>query len=421
MLTATVIKLTLFIIFVFLSMFFSSTETALSGLSKFQIKELIQKKQKSAELLKQWLGNPNRLLTGILIGNNFVNICASALATSLAIDFARSRGWSQDLAVGVTAGIVTFLVLVFGEIVPKTFAREHSQRVALKVIRPLLNFVYIFSPIIKTLLWISNLLVRAPGGGRIKEVPILTEEEIKTLIKIGQEEGALEKEEGKMLDSVLKFGDTKVREVMVPRIAMHCVDIKDGTPTNIKKIIGWGHSRVPVYEDNLDNIVGILYVKDFVKSQDGQIRDLTRILRAPYFVPETKRISELFQEFRKGREHLAVVVDEYGIMVGLITLEDLVEEITGEILDEYDVKEETIKVISDKEAIVNAKEDIDKVNEQLQLNLPGGEFESVGGLVLDLFGRVPRPGEKKKFKGIRITVLEATRRRVRRIKIEKIT
>ena len=416
-----VIKLILFIIFIFFSMFFSLTETALISLGKFKIKELVEKQSRRANLLNQWLENPNRLLTGILFGNNLVNVCASVLATSLAIDFARSRGWSQDLIVGITAGIVTFLVLVFGEIIPKTFARENAGRIALKVIQPLLDFIYIFSPVIKLIVLIGNFFIHAVGGQTIKEVPVLTDEEIKTLIKVGREEGALEKEEGKMLSSILKFGYTRVKEVMVPRTDMHCINIKEEEKVNLQKIIKWGHSRIPVYEDNLDNIVGILYVKDLIKSRDRIPPVFPKILRETYLVPETKRINQLFQELRKGKGHLAIVVDEYGATAGLVTLEDLVEEITGEISDEYDTKEEPIKAVSDKETIISAKEDIGKVNEQLKLSLPEGEFETVGGFVLDLFGRIPLPGEKKKFKNLKLTILEGTRRRIRKIKIEKIS
>jgi len=405
-------------------MFFSGSETALTSLSKPWIRTQLERNPKKARHLKAWLESPNRLLTAILVGNNFANICASALATSLAIGYARYMGWRQSHILGITVGLVTFVILVFGEIIPKTFAKQNARRVSLVLISPILLISKFFAPVIKILLTISNIFIRIFGGKKVTDVPFLTEEEIKTLIDLGAKEGVLEKEEGRMIRDVLEFGETVVREVMVPRVEMDCIDENKHIDKMVEDLIKMGHSRVPVYRDNLDNIAGVLYAKDLLKvlsSKGHEGIKLQDLIREPYFVPESKKVSILLKEFRRGKMHIAVVVDEYGIVSGLVTLEDLVEEITGEILDEYDVEEKTIEKNQDGSYTVYAREDIDKINEELDLRLPASEFDSLGGLIADLFGRVPRQGEEIDYKDIRFIVESSTRQKVVKIKIKRLT
>lgn len=409
-----------FILLIVLSIFFSSGETALTSLSKFDIKELLRKKSKKAGPLKFWLERPNRLLTAILIGNNFVNICASILATLLAINISKYFHLKQTLVVGLTAGLVTIIVLVFGEITPKTFAKQNAKRVSLFFIRPLLVFAKVISPIIKVLVTIANLFTRMLGGKTSPEIPIFTEDEIRTIIDISEEEGTIEKEEREMLKDVLEFGDTIVREVMVPRIDMHCIDINTTSEKIINEAIKFGHSRFPVYRDNLDDVVGVLYSKDILRTLGkNELLSIENLMRQCVFVPETKKISGLLKEFRNGKMHLAVVVDEYGVTSGLITIEDLLEEITGEIKDEYDVEEENIKQMKDGSIIVSAKENLDKVAEVVELELPSENFDSIGGLVIDLFGRIPKKGEEIIYKNLKFIVEDANRKRIIKIKIIK--
>ena len=412
-----------FILLLLLSMFFSGSETALTSLSKPWIRTQLERNPKKARHLRAWLERPNRLLTAILVGNNFVNICASALATSLAIGYARYMGWRQSYVLGITVGLVTFVILVFGEIIPKTFAKQNARKVSLFMVSPIIFISKIFAPVIKVLLTISNVFIRISGGRKVIDVPFLTEEEFRTLIDLGAKEGVLEKEEGRMIHDVLEFGETVVREVMVPRMEMDCIDEKKDIDKIVEDLIKMGHSRVPVYRDNLDNIVGVLYAKDFLKvlySKEHEVIKLQDLIREPYFVPESKKVSVLLKEFRRGRMHIAVVVDEYGTVSGLVTLEDLVEEITGEILDEYDIEEKTIEKNPDGSYIVYAREDIDKINEELDLRLPASEFDSLGGLITDLFGRVPRQGEEIDYKDVRFIVESSTRQKVVKVKIKRL-
>ena len=223
-----------------------------------------------------------------------------------------------------------------------------------------------------------------------------------------------------MIQSSLEFGETIVREVMIPRIDMQCVDINHEREEIFRRIMKMPYSRVPVYKGNVDNVIGIVYTKDLLTAlRNRELIIMEDIMRQAYFVPETKKISELLEEFRKGRMHLAIVVDEYGVTAGLVTIEDLIEEITGEIFDEYDVEKETITKFSDGTAIVYAKEDLDKINEELGLELPSEEFDSLGGLVIDLFGRVPHTGEEINFGNLKFVVQEADRRKVVKLKIVK--
>ncbi len=414
----TLMKIFGFTVSFFLTMFFAGSETALTSLHRIKIKRLVAEEIKVAEGFSLWLQDPNWLLSTILIGNAMAVIFASILATSVAVDFSFLYGWSQKLAVGCTTAIVTVLVLAFGEVMPKTYARENAEKISIICIAPLIRIAKLLSPIIRMMVFPANFLIRIIGGKNLRGIPLFTAREIGTLIEVGAREGALDDEEKKMVQSSLEFGETIVREVMVPRIDMQCVDIDDEREEIFKKITKIAHSRVPVYKRNVDNIIGIIYVKDLlIARRNSELIIIEDLMRQAYFVPETKKISELLEEFRKGRMHLAIVVDEYGVTTGLVTIEDLVEEITGEILDEYDVEEERIVELSAREAIVYAKEDLDKINEELGLQLPAEDFDSLGGLVVDLFGRVPRAGEEIKFGNLKFVVQEADRRKVIKVKI----
>jgi len=414
------IRVFAFLIVFLVMIFFAGSETALTALSRIRIKRLIAERIRATEGLSLWLQKPNRLLTTILIGNALAVIFASVLATSVALDFSFSYGWSQKLAVGYGTAIVTVLILVFGEIMPKTYARKNAEKISAICSEPLRWIAKLLSPLSQVLVVPANLLIQVFGGKGLKGTPLFTTQEIGTLIEVGAREGALDDEEKRMIQSSLEFGETIVREVMVPRIGMQCVDINDEREEIFKKITEMQYSRVPVYRGNVDNIIGIVYTKDLLTAlRNAELIIMEDIMRQAYFVPETKKISELLEEFRKGRMHLAIVVDEYGVTTGLVTIEDLIEEITGEILDEYDVEEETIVKLADGTAIVYAKEDLDKINEELGLELPAGEFDSLGGLVVDLFGRVPRAEEEINFGNLKFVIQEADRRKIIKLKIVK--
>lgn len=418
--TLILIKVFAFLIIFLVMIFFAGSETALTALSRIRIKRLIAEGIRATEGLSLWLQKPNRLLTTMLIGNGLAVIFASVLATSVALDFSFSYGWSQKLAVGYATAIVTILILVFGEIMPKTYARKNAEKISAICSEPLRRIAKLLSPLSQVLVVPANLLIQVFGGKGLKGTPLFTTQEIGTLIEVGAREGALDDEEKRMIQSSLEFGETIVREVMVPRIDMQCVDINDEREEIFKKITEMQYSRVPVYRGNVDNIIGIVYTKDLLTAlRNAELIIMEDLMRQAYFVPETKKISELLEEFRKGRMHLAIVVDEYGVTTGLVTIEDLIEEITGEILDEYDVEEETIVKLADGTAIVYAKEDLDKINEELGLELPAGEFDSLGGLVVDLFGRVPRAEEEINFGNLKFVIQEADRRKIIKLKVVK--
>ncbi|MCD5390843.1 hemolysin family protein [candidate division NPL-UPA2 bacterium] len=397
-----------------LSAYFSACETALTSLGKLKMKSLIEKEGRRAELLSSWLGDPSRLLATILVGNNIVNVAFSILFTFVLLHFFGSTAAGKVGA--ISTAVVVLLILVFGEITPKTYARQNAERIALRTISSLNLLSRALSPLIGLLVFV------VPGGRKTKARPFMTEEEIKRMISLGEEEGVLEEEEKEMIDSIFKFGDTKVQEVMVPRSDMVTIEANQDLDDILKLLLGAGHSRIPVFERRIDNIIGILYAKDLLNLWEESSRAKLKVkdlIRPAYFIPETKKVNELLREFQKQRIHLAMVVDEYGGTAGLVTLEDLLEEIVGEIEDEYDKDKERIEILEEGIALVDGKTDIGEVNECLGIKLPEEEgVETVAGFVVDRLGRVPKVGEELIYQGTKITVVEADRRRAIKVKIK---
>lgn len=400
-----------------LSAFFSGSETALTSLGKLKTKSLIEKKRKT---LSVWLSDPDSLLATILVGNNIANISASVLLTFILLHL---FGETTAGKIGaVSTGVMTFLILIFGEIAPKIYARANAERVALRVIKLLNFFSYILSPLVKFFLFVASQLVRLCGGRRGKFEPFMTEDEIRGLINLGEEEGVLEEEKKEMLEGVFGFGETKVREVMIPRPDIVAIEIKADLEDVFKLAVSAGHSRILVFKEKIDNVVGILYVKDLLSLwPKGERKPLSELIRTPYFVPEAKKVDELLREFKSKRIHIAVVVDEYGGTAGLITIEDLIEEIIGEIEDEYDrTKKEEIIILDSELAIVSGRADIGETNERFDINLPEKEgVETVAGAITDYLGYVPRKGEDVFYENLKISIIEADPRQVIKVKITK--
>ncbi|MEA3506067.1 MAG: hemolysin family protein, partial [Elusimicrobiota bacterium] len=314
------------------------------------------------------------------------------------------------------------IVLVFAEIAPKTYARRNSREVASVIIGPLTVIDTIIAPAVKIFSVISNNVIRIFGEESIKKNPLYVHEELRGLIEMGEKEGVIFKTEKKMISQLLEFSDTVVREIMVPRVDLKALDISLSADKLIKKAFSMGHSRLPVYRDNIDELPGILYVKDLLPDlASGKTPEIKKILRKPFFVPESKRINELLKEFRRGTDHIAVVVDEYGVTAGIITIEDIVEEITGEIFDEYDKEKPTIKQISADTWIIKAVEDLDKINDTLGIKLPEDTYDSLGGLIVGILGHLPLSGEKTSYGRCSFEVLKATPKRVLevRVKVDK--
>jgi CBS domain containing-hemolysin-like protein len=404
-----------------LSSFFSCSETALTALGKVKLKSLLND-DKTAKTIAPWTENPDRILTTILVGNNVVNIAATALATTLVLNLWKHLSALQ--VAGVTTAVMAFLILLFGEVTPKSFARRHAEGVALRVINPLTFLANALTPIIKFLTAISSFMQTFARKTKVKQDLSMTEEEIKAMITVGEEEGVLEEEEEEMIHSIFEFGETTVQEVMVPRTDMVCIEATATLEELVKLASEVGHSRFPVLEKRIDDIVGIIHVKNVLKFWGNATESetwLREIMFQPYFVPETKKVNELLREFQQKKIHMAIVVDEYGGTAGVITLEDLIEEITGEIEDEYDVGKKEIAILEPGVAVVDAKVDIDEVNETLDVEIPTEGAESIGGFVLNLLGRVPQKNETVIHQSLKITVTDSDRKRLRKLKVEKIT
>jgi len=410
---ALLMDIILLLILLLLSGFFSASETAFISLRRPKIKKLASQGDVRAETILKLLKMPNRVISTILVGNNIVNISASAIATSMAIKYFGSTG------VGIATGIVTFYVLLFGEIVPKSYAAYNAEKYCLLAAKPILALVTLLNPAVVLLTFISKRIVKF-FGGEVTFGHYLTEEDLKLMVEVSEEEGFIEKEEREMISSVFEFGETTVREIMVPRVDMKCLSVDESYEDARKLILKTGHSRIPVYEDNIDNIVGILYAKDLLKYMNGREKvKLVDILREPLFIPENKKLDDLLREFQVKKIQIAIVVDEYGGTAGMVTIEDLLEELVGEIMDEYDREEAPIVEINEKEAIVDARMNIKDVNEILKLNLDYSEFDTIGGLVFNTIGEIPKVGDEIKVENATLRVEKMRGRRILKVRVIK--
>ena len=376
-------QVALLIILLILSGFFSSAETALFSISRTKARHLAKQPGRANALIGKMKQNPHRLLSTILIGNNIVNVAASALATSVTL-----RLFPNHTAVGIATGVMTFLILVFGEVIPKSVATRNNILIARLTIFPIRWFSILFLPIVIFLDFIPKLT------GKIKRTPTVTEEELMTFVEVVREEGEIKEEEQKLIHNIFEFDDTNASEIMTPRADMFVIEAD--TPLDLKAITDSGFTRIPVIEDTIDNVVGVLNVKDVLaylaKSQDAA--DVRRLMRPPYFVPEHKKLDSLMHQFKKRKTHMAIVVDEHGGVAGLITLEDALEELVGEIRDETDKEEALIIKKKNKEWVVLGKTDIEEVNSVIGMNIPdSAEYDTFSGYVLEQIGRIPNENE----------------------------
>lgn len=417
------IELIVFAVCLLISAFLSGSETALTSMSKLRVKRMFQEGEDAYKKLEPWLKDPNRFLATILVGNNFVNILASVVSADL---FARILdiffNISHAVAIASTLAVAasTFLLLIFGEIVPKTYSKEHAVRISNAVIGPLDLIYRMLRPLIRFFLVISNGIIRLFGGHTIKELPLLTEDDFRTLIEVSEKEGILEEDEREMIHSIIDFGETCVKEIMTPRVDFQVIDSRLSLEEVRREAIDRGHSRIPVYEGNIDNIIGVLYVKDLLKIRgDESSFKLQDILRPTLFVPEMKKVDDLLRKFQSEKNHLAMVVDEYGTIEGLVTIEDVLEEIVGEIQDEYDTEEPDFEQLNDGTIIASAKADLDDLEEVLDLEFPQNDVETLGGFISTIVGTVPAVGEHITYEDLTFTILDADERRINKVKIER--
>ncbi len=399
-----------------LSAFVSAIETAVLAANKLRLRQLREEGDARAGRLSHLLEDPGRVRTALLVANYIVNISASVLAAAL---FMAWLGPARGLVLAVVA--MTIALLVVGEIAPKTFAVKYADQLALWAGRPVGWLTAVLAPVIRFLSLISNLLVR-PLGGRVNPAaPLVTEEEIRLLLKMGEADGVIKEDERQMIHSIFEFGDTVVREVMVPRIDMVCVADTTTVDGVLRVILAEGHARTPVYHDTIDQIVGIVHVKDLLSHiKAGHYALPAReVMRPAFFVPESKRLDDLFREMRRRRTQMAIVVDEYGGTAGVVTVVDLLEEIVGPIRDEHDVEEKLFETVNAAAALVDGRLSIEEVNELMDLDLPAGEVDTIGGFVYSLLGHVPVPGETVAAGDTVITVEKLEGHRIARVRISR--
>jgi len=414
------VYIVLLFFFLGLSAFFSSAETAFIGASRVRVKLLRDKGDRTAEAdrVVQMMKRPERLLSTVLLGNNLANTAIAALGTLIAVSFMDENTGAAVATVGAT-----ILLLIFGEVTPKTIAAHHAERLALFYVRPLEVISTVFHPFVIVLSWIASKLAGLAGEHPVPRLLLWTEKEIRTAISLGEEEGVVEKAEADMLHKVFEFGDRPVYEVMTPRTDV--IWIEQGTKlADFFAIYAQEpHSRFPVYQGNFDNVTGIISIKDVLLAQAQDSLDkespVTELARPVHFAPETKRIGELFTEMQAGGYQVAIIIDEYGGTAGMVTLNQLVEEIVGELGDELAKSSKEFETIDATTFQIDGSMQIEEVNEQLGLELPLGEYETVAGFILSLLGRIPKEGEQIKYNKLKIVVADMKGRRIEKVLVTK--
>jgi putative hemolysin len=405
-------------ILLLLSAGFSSSETALTSLTISKIRQIREYDEERANLLKRAKKRLNTMLATILIGNNIVNIAATAILTEVTIKL-----FKGNQATIIATGVMTVLILVFGEITPKTFAAQNPEKVAVRVIGPLGFLSTVFTPILFILNSITGFIVKILGGDIKSNAPFVTEEEIRSLVDVGEEEGILQHQEKEMIEGIFEIDDIEVTEVMVPRIDIVAVSEDATIDDALDLIVTYGHSRIPVYKETIDNITGILYAKDtlaVLSNKDNEIQELaiSSLMRPAYYVPETKKINKLLKELQQNKIHMAIVLDEYGGTEGLVTIEDILEEIVGDIFDEYDNEISMIEKVDNDKYLVKAEISIEEINEIFNTDLPEEDFDSLGGFIFSTLGRVPVKGDVVKYDKLQMTVTKLHNRRIKQILIK---
>lgn len=411
--TSNSIQIVLLIILLIGSGFFSASETALMSLSRIKMRHMEEDGVKGAKLVSSLIEDSNRLLTSILIGNNIVNIAATSITTSL---FTATLG-AQGVA--MATGLMTVLVLIFGEITPKTISANSPEKTSLVVAKPIKFFVTILTPVVWVFNIITKIIFKLFGIDSEGVKPFITEEELKTMVNVSHEEGLLEMEEREIINNVFEFGDMQAKEAMVQRLDIVAIDIEDSYDEIIELFKTEKLSRMPVYEETIDDIVGILNIKDVIFLNDEEIEnfDIKKYIRDPFFTYEFKKITQLLEEMKKDKSQMAIVVDEYGGTAGLITIEDLVEVIVGDIEDEYDEEEDEIQVISSNEFVVEGSTKISDVNEVLGIELESEEFDSIGGYIIGYIKHIPEENEVIEVDNIKFHIELVDKNRIKKIRI----
>lgn len=398
------------VVLLLMSAFFSASETALTSLSKIRLKNMVEDKVKNADLIEKLVNNPNKLLSAILVGNNLVNIAATSILTSLTLAYAPKNG------VAIATAITTVAILIFGEITPKTFAAQNSEKVSLAVAKLINVVIFILTPVIAILNVLTGFIIKILGVKKDSNLTTITEAELKTMVNVSHEEGVIEIDERRMINNVFEFDNSKAKDVMTPRTDMVAVEDNLDYKDIVALFKEERFSRLPVYHESIDNIVGVLHLKDivFIDEKDFSVE---KYMREPFFTYESKIVSELFSEMRTKKIPVAIILDEYGGTSGIVTMEDMVEEIMGEISDEYDEDDNDITVIKEDEYIVDGSTRLEDVNEMIGTRFESEDFDTIGGYVIGVMGRFPDEGEEIETDGVKIKVEKSDKNRIDELRI----
>lgn len=408
--------------------FFAMSEMAIVSVNKNKIKFMAEDGNKRAQILERMLGEPSRFLATIQVGITLGGFFSSAsAATGISDDFAAlleklSVPYSGQIAIIVITVILSFFTLVFGELFPKRIAMQNSEKIALIAVIPIYAISKVMLPFVKLLSASTNFLVRVTGIERHKLEEKVSKEEIKMLVEVGQEHGVINETEKHMINSIFEFDDILAQEVMTPRTEVYMINIDTPVSEVVDELLNECYSRIPVYENDNDNIIGILILKDFfveARKVGFDNVDIRKILHAPYFVPETKNIDELFKELQSSQNHMAVLIDEYGGFSGVVTIEDLIEEIMGNISDEFDDDEPDFKKIDQNTYVVSGLLTINELNDYLDLKIDSEHSDTIGGFIIDLIGSIPKDGEERtiEYENLVFRILDVKDKRIEKVKI----
>lgn len=398
----------------------SVAETSLVSVNGVRLRQLSDEGNRAARRAARLRDEKQEMLRALIIALNVFIILASALVTDL------SHKWWGPRAVPYAAAATIFIILVLFEITPKTYGVVHAEAAALRLARAVAAWMRVVSPVGRALGAvargiINRIVVPIIGGQAVARDAGFSEQEIKELVSAGEEGGEVAQEEREMIHRAIEFPDKVAREVMVPRLDMVCVEDTASVAEALAVAQEHGHSRIPVYHESIDDITGVVYAKDLLIALNrGDHGPLAQLAREAYFVPESKKVDELLREMQVRQRHLAVVIDEYGAAAGLVTIEDLLEEIVGPIMDEYDVEEPPLQMTGDGIAEGDARASVDELSDLFEVQLPEGDFDSVGGLIVDQLGRLPEEGDRVECNGLALTVLKVAQHRIQRVRIERL-
>ncbi|CDE53832.1 putative uncharacterized protein [Roseburia sp. CAG:303] len=407
-----ILKFLIIIVLLILSAFFSSSETALTTVSRMRILSLAEEGNSSAVTLLKVIDNKEKMLSAILIGNNIVNISVSSFTTILVTDL------FGNYAVSIATAILTVLVLIFGEITPKTLATISNEKLALRFASVVYWLMYILTPVIFLINKLSSLVMKLFRIDKSEKKSTYTENELKTIVNVSHAEGVIEADEREMLQNIFEFGDRQAKDIMIPRLDVCMIDV-DSTYEEIMNVFQANrYTRIPVYENTTDNVIGIINIKDLLLYRHGESFNIRNYLRQPYFTYEYKGLSDLLLEMKKASVNITIVLDEYGAASGLLTLEDLIEEIVGDIRDEYDYDEEDeLRPINENEYIAEAHMKLDDLNDMLKINLSSPEYDSVGGFIIEKLDRIAKSGDIVETPDVTLIVDSINKNRIEKVHI----